>query len=81
MSVIESIIESYPDEVLTTLTGFDDAIIGIDDKSKRLVYSEKKIIECLQKDMTEEEAIEFYDYNVAGSVSISTSVIICSDDW
>ena len=44
--------------------GFDDAIIGVyDDK---VVYSITKCIEVLMKDMTEEEAVEYFDFNVIG---------------
>jgi hypothetical protein len=49
----------------------DDAIIGIVEEfgnSPRILYSKDKILEILQKRdlMTEQEAEEFYDYNILG---------------
>jgi hypothetical protein len=43
------------------------AIIGQCDASMRLVYSTDKIVDILAKDMTREEAIEFYEYNILGA--------------
>jgi hypothetical protein len=53
------------------LDGLDDAIIGIVEEfgnSPRILYSKDKILEILQKRdlMTEQEAEEFYDYNILG---------------
>ena len=51
--------------------GFDEAIIGIDLNSPkpRVIYDQYKIINTLRRDssMTEEEAQEFFDYNIAGA--------------
>lgn len=46
--------------------GLDDAIIGICHESGVAVYSVEKIVEIFVKrdGMTQEEAIEFFDYNV-----------------
>lgn len=51
------------------LTGLDDAIIGITEEfsSKvRILYSKNKIIDILMKrdEMSLEEALEYYDYNI-----------------
>ena len=54
------------------LDGFDDAILGITfgDTSEpvRVVYSWNNILATLvERDgMTEDEAVEFFDYNIAG---------------
>lgn len=52
------------------LEGFDDCIIGITEEfgnDNRLLYSLKKMIDKMVSDgMTEEEAIEFYCYNIKG---------------
>lgn len=51
------------------LTGFDDCIIGITEEfgnEPRILYSKDKIIKKLMEDMTEEEAYEYYDYNIIG---------------
>jgi len=48
--------------------GFDDAIIGQTTKDL-VVYNVSTIIEILMErdEMTEEEALEFFDYNIDGS--------------
>ena len=48
--------------------GFDDALIGVDDKTFRAVYSIEKIIDILVKEgASYEEAVEHFDFNIAGS--------------
>lgn len=55
----------YPDSELLLADGFDDAIIGVDAKSLRVIYSVDKCIEILQGDgMSEEEAQEYFDFKV-----------------
>ena len=46
---------------------YEQAIIGQDDASLRIVYSADKIIEILSEEMTHEEAEEFYEYNILGA--------------
>ena len=46
---------------------YEQAIIGQDDASLRVVYSANKIIEILSEEMTHEEAEEFYEYNILGA--------------
>ena len=51
------------------LDGFDDCLIGIAEEfgnGPRLIYSKDRIIHKLREDMTEEEAYEYYDYNILG---------------
>ena len=48
--------------------GFDDAIIGIDMVSEKVIYDKYKMCEILVKEgLTYEEAIEFLAYNVFGT--------------
>jgi len=55
-----------PDETLKA-NGFDDCIIGVD-YSERLVYSINKIIDQLvSEDMTREDALDHFGYNIAGA--------------
>ena len=45
--------------------GFNSAIIGVDFAAERIVYDKHKMIEILiGQGMTDEEAIEFLEYNV-----------------
>jgi hypothetical protein len=71
MKKIDRIIERYPEEEFLLADGFDGAILGVyfdmgGDKPPRLVYSVKKCIEILMKDMSEEEAVEYFEYNIRG---------------
>lgn len=43
------IAEQYPDEKLMCADGLDDAIIGVDSDSMRVVYSTKKALEIIYK--------------------------------
>lgn len=67
-SKLDMIIEMYPDDTFVTASGFDNAIIGVEPGSMRLVYSIKDIIsELMNQGMTEDEAAEYFDYNVSGA--------------
>ena len=59
-------LHAEPDQTLKA-DGFDAAIIGIDSK-QRMVYSIEKILKILQDDnMTDEDALEHFYYNIVGS--------------
>jgi len=77
--MIDSIIERYPDESFLKADGFDEALIGVDNKSMRLVYSVSKCIEILCRDMDEVDAIEYFDYNVSGAYMGEKTPIWCDD--
>ena len=51
---------------LVTVDGYDDAILGIDSKSYRVIYDADEMVEILMEaeNMEEEEALEYLDYNV-----------------
>lgn len=59
------LLEYFPD--VLKADGFDDAIIGFDDGSNRLIYSRDKVVEVLYREMPLEEAIEYAEYNTFGS--------------
>ena len=46
--------------------GYDDCIVGVDTKS-RLIYNADKIVDRLTEEMTREEALEFFYYNIDGA--------------
>lgn len=64
MNLREIISENNPDAML--LDGFDDALIGMSE-CHRAVYSIEAIIRVLmlENDMTEEDAWDYYGYNIA----------------
>ena len=49
--------------------GFDDAMIGhgLSFEGKCVVYDHEKVIEILMKDMTREEAEEYFSFNIVGA--------------
>lgn len=49
--------------------GFDDAIVGVElyIGEPKIVYSVNKCLKILEKDMTEQEAFEYFEFNVAQS--------------
>ncbi len=70
MYINEYDLEEYCEGAIL-LDGLEDAIIGIVEEfgnSPRVLYSKPKILEILQKRdlMTEEEAEEYYGYNILG---------------
>lgn len=80
MNLLDKILENFPDETFLKADGFDDAVIGYD-MSFRLIYSTTKCIEILvEEGMTEEEALEHFDYNVAGSYMGEKTPIWCNDN-
>ena len=67
---LQFIYEGYPDVLIAD--GFDKAIMGIVERSGMnpvVLYNKNKCIDIMIKrdKMTEEEAIEFYCYNIVGS--------------
>jgi hypothetical protein len=52
------------------MDGFDDAVLGYAEvgDSCRLVYGYDECIAVLEKDMSREEAIEFFEYNTIRSL-------------
>ena len=60
--MLNTILENYPDEDFLKADGFDDAVIGVDYHSHRLIYSVSKCLEILMKDMEYEVTKDIYDY-------------------
>lgn len=80
---LEEIMESFPDEEFLVADGFDDAIIGVADAfdEPRLVYSVRKCIEILMsEDMSEEDALDHFYYNVSGAYVGPQTPIWCRDN-
>lgn len=78
--MLEQIIEKYQEEEFLKADGFDEAIIGVDESSMRLIYSISKCIDILiAEGMSEEEAMEHFYYNVSGSYVGEKTPIWCDD--
>jgi hypothetical protein len=78
---IQTILEQYTDEELLIAVGFDSAIIGVDESSMRLIYSVEKCLQILCDDMTYEDAIEHFEFNVKGAYVGEKTPIWCSDNF
>ena len=80
--MLDNILEWFPEEEILKADGYDDAIIGIDDSSMRLIYSVRKCIQILIEDegMTEEDAVEHFHYNTKGAWVGEKTPIWCTDD-
>jgi hypothetical protein len=79
--MINQIIESHPNEEFLKADGFDDAIIGLDSSSNRLIYSYTKCIEILSESMSVEEAVEHFEYNVVNAYVGEKTPIWCNDNY
>jgi hypothetical protein len=81
--ILEQIIDRYPDESFLKEDGFDEAIIGVDEASMRLVYSVSKCISIIEFDqnMTRTEAIEYFEFNVRGAYVGEKTPIWCEDNF
>jgi len=68
--IVKEFIE-FENENAVTVTGHDDAIIGMAytyGKNPVVLYSIEKILDKLVDDgMSRDEAFEFFDYNILGS--------------
>jgi len=80
MRVIDSIIETYEEDFLIA-DGFDDAIIGVEESSMKLIYSVSKCISILCTYMNESDAIEYFEFNVKGSYVGEKTPIWCEDKF
>ena len=78
---IQTILEQYTDEEFLIAVGFDSAIIGVDESSMRLIYSVEKCLQILCDDMTYEDAIEHFEFNVKGAYVGEKTPIWCSDNF
>jgi hypothetical protein len=79
--MLEGILEYYPDESFLKADGFDDAVIGVEIPSMRLIYSVTKVIETLitEDEMSLEDAMEHYEFNIRGSYMGELTPIWCDD--
>jgi hypothetical protein len=77
MRTLSELYDMYPDAEFLRMEGFDDAVIGVDERTMRLVYSKSKIMRQLIRSMDYETAMEHFDYNIAGAwVGDDTPIIV-----
>ena len=67
---LKEILEIYPENDWLKADGFDDCVMGVVysfSGEPILAYDYHKVIKKLMKDMSEEDAIEHFNYNIVGS--------------
>jgi hypothetical protein len=69
-----------PDEKVFLADGFEEALIGVGSQYPTVpcaIYDREKCIEILARDMSYEEALEYFDFNIAQAyVGESTPIFI-----
>jgi hypothetical protein len=73
------LIEIYAEKTLEKIDGFDSAVIGVEVKTDRLIYSVKKCVSILKTKMSSEEAIEHFYTEIYSENLKENKVIFCED--
>lgn len=81
MTILEKILETYPEEEFLKMDGLDEAVIGVDARSNLLIYSLSIIQDILMHkyEMSVEDAIEYYNFNILCAWVGEKTPIICDD--
>jgi hypothetical protein len=81
--MIEYILLTYSEEELTRLAGLDDAILGIESNTMKLIYSISKCIVIFMKDsnMDYEMAKEYFEFNYLDAYVGDKTPIFCEDEY
>lgn len=79
--MIQDLIEIYPEQFFRKADGFDDAIIGVEESSMRVIYSVNKCIDILCKDMSLQDACEYFTFNVKSAYVGDRTPIWCADNF
>lgn len=81
--MLQEIIDYYSDEQFLIADGFDNAVIGVEEQSMRLIYSVTLCLEILMVDeeMSLEDAIEHFEFNVSGAYVGEQTPIWCYDNF
>lgn len=79
--MLENILEYYSDEEILKAEGFDEAILGYDELSGRLIYSVQKCLDILVEDMSYEDALEHFSFNISGAYVGEKTPIWCVDNF
>lgn len=81
--MLNAIIDATGEESYLVADGFNGAIIGLDEASGRLIYSETKCLEILTRneEMSMDDAVEHFEFNVKGSWVGELTPIWCADGF
>tara|TARA_R110000822_G_scaffold47155_4_gene125272 strand:+ start:5678 stop:5917 length:240 start_codon:yes stop_codon:yes gene_type:complete len=78
--MIDKILDWFPEDDLLIIDGFDEAIIGIETNSARVIYSVTKCIEILKQEMSLEDALDYFHFNIEGAYLGDKTPIYCMDE-
>lgn len=82
MTTLEAIITKFYGEDILIADGFDEAVIGIEENTMRLIYSVAKCLEIIEgMGMPEEEALEYFYSQVHRIYILDQAPIFCFDDF
>lgn len=88
MNQRERILDAFPDEEFLSADGFDEALIGVEETSMRLIYSVRKCLVIIRAQMgpalpdeEEDSAREYFDFNVGGAYMGAQTPIWCEDEY
>lgn len=78
---LDVVLEMYGEEDLLIADGLDEAVIGIERPSLRVVYSVAKIMNILivRDKMSVQDAMEHFEYNIEGGYVGEKTPIWCYD--
>lgn len=66
--MLKNLVEQFEETEFLKADGFDEAVMGFDFNSDRLIYSISKMIEILMQDgMDRTDAIEYLEFNTFGA--------------
>ena len=68
-TILQQITEDFPDETFLYPTGYEDCVVGLQYASDVLIMDSNKIINkiIVEDGLSEVDAIEYFDYNIAGA--------------
>lgn len=77
--ILDKILSAFDNDTFLKIDGHDNAVIGVDLKSMRLIYSVSVIIKNLMNEMNEQDAVEFFEFNIACAHLGDLTPILCED--
>jgi hypothetical protein len=85
-TILDDIIEQWPEASFLKADGYDDCILGYEydyNGNMRLIYSVKAILNKMvtEDEMSEEDAIEHFEFNMRGGYVGEQTPIWCQDDF
>ena len=80
---LEKILEVYDNEEILLADGFDEAVVGIEPNTLRLIYSIPRMVDILveQDGISDEDAIEYLEFNTLNAYVGEKTPIYIEDDF